>query len=346
MLPTMLLSGFIFPIDSMPRPLQIVSNVVPARWFVVIARGIMLKGVGLATLWQETLVLAGMALLLLGARRAVSRAAGVACAVFFLARAEVLHVMRDRATLAQIFVMPIVQLLVLSNAATFEVSTSPYRGGPRSHDGLRGLVQRLAGRSHFRVMRYEAADARADRALLAGDVTMVLTHSPRLREGSRPRGRAPRPAVVNAEKGSAAGIVQSYASRSSAPTPGTRTGRSRGWRRRGPRGSRRSISGRSSWYNPTLNYKHYMVPGAAGVAHHDDRTLLTRAEHRPREGAGHARAAQRHADHPRAVHRGQAAAVLDALADRSSRSASPSGGWSSTSRCAAACCWSIWPPST
>ena len=65
MLPTMLLSGFIFPIESMPRVLQIVSNVVPARWFVFVARSIMLKGVGLDYLWKETLVLIAMALFLL-----------------------------------------------------------------------------------------------------------------------------------------------------------------------------------------------------------------------------------------------------------------------------------------
>jgi drug efflux transport system permease protein len=65
MLPTMLLSGFIFPIDSMPVPLQMVSNIVPARWFVQIARGIMLKGVGLAYLWEETLILVAMAGVLL-----------------------------------------------------------------------------------------------------------------------------------------------------------------------------------------------------------------------------------------------------------------------------------------
>jgi ABC-2 type transport system permease protein len=66
MLPTMLLSGFIFPIESMPRPLQLVSNIVPARWFVFIARGIMLKGVGLTYLWRETLILIAMAFVLLG----------------------------------------------------------------------------------------------------------------------------------------------------------------------------------------------------------------------------------------------------------------------------------------
>lgn len=67
MMPTVLLSGFIFPIESMPRPLQLLSNVIPARWFVLIVRGIMLKGVGLEYLWQETAVLALMTLLLLGA---------------------------------------------------------------------------------------------------------------------------------------------------------------------------------------------------------------------------------------------------------------------------------------
>jgi ABC-2 type transport system permease protein len=65
MLPTLLLSGFIFPLDSLPRVLQWISYVVPARWFLTIVRGIMIKGAGLETLWQETLILIGMTLFLL-----------------------------------------------------------------------------------------------------------------------------------------------------------------------------------------------------------------------------------------------------------------------------------------
>lgn len=57
MLPTLLLSGFIFPISALPTPLQLLSNAVPARWFVVIARGVMLKGAGFSELWRETLIL-------------------------------------------------------------------------------------------------------------------------------------------------------------------------------------------------------------------------------------------------------------------------------------------------
>ena len=62
MLPTILLSGFIFPISSMPIPLQIISNIIPAKWFVIILKAIMLKGVGLAFIWKETLILIGMTL--------------------------------------------------------------------------------------------------------------------------------------------------------------------------------------------------------------------------------------------------------------------------------------------
>ncbi len=63
MLPTIILSGFIFPIDNMPVVLQILSHAMPPRWFIEIVRAIMLKGVGLAYIWQETLVLIGMTVL-------------------------------------------------------------------------------------------------------------------------------------------------------------------------------------------------------------------------------------------------------------------------------------------
>lgn len=65
MMPTMLLSGFIFPRESMPIPLQIVGNIIPATWFNPIIKGIMIKGVGLESLWKQTAVLGGMALFFL-----------------------------------------------------------------------------------------------------------------------------------------------------------------------------------------------------------------------------------------------------------------------------------------
>jgi ABC-2 type transport system permease protein len=66
LLPSFLLSGFIFPISSMPIVLQIVSNVAVTKFFLVVVRGIMLKGVGLAAFWDQFLYMAIFALFTLG----------------------------------------------------------------------------------------------------------------------------------------------------------------------------------------------------------------------------------------------------------------------------------------
>jgi ABC-2 type transport system permease protein len=56
-LPAFLLSGFIYSIDNMPRVIQIITRIVPARYFITIAKGIFLKGVGIQILWMELLFL-------------------------------------------------------------------------------------------------------------------------------------------------------------------------------------------------------------------------------------------------------------------------------------------------
>ena len=66
MMPTILLSGFIFPIANMPIPLRVISNIIPAKWFLIIIKGVMLKGVGLAYIWKETLILLGMTAFFIG----------------------------------------------------------------------------------------------------------------------------------------------------------------------------------------------------------------------------------------------------------------------------------------
>ncbi|MBL7700013.1 MAG: ABC transporter permease [Chitinophagaceae bacterium] len=64
-LPTIMLSGFMFPIENMPLPLQIISNIVPAKWYYSIVNAVMIKGAGIEIVWKQTLVLAGITLLLL-----------------------------------------------------------------------------------------------------------------------------------------------------------------------------------------------------------------------------------------------------------------------------------------
>lgn len=62
MLPTMLLSGFVFPIENMPVPLQVISNAVPAKWFILMVKAVMLKGLGFSAVWKENIILLGMTL--------------------------------------------------------------------------------------------------------------------------------------------------------------------------------------------------------------------------------------------------------------------------------------------
>ncbi|MFW5644274.1 MAG: ABC transporter permease [Bacteroidota bacterium] len=65
MLPTLLLSGFIFPIENMPVILQWLSAIMPARWFITALKHIMIKGTGVLFIWKELLILTGMTMLFL-----------------------------------------------------------------------------------------------------------------------------------------------------------------------------------------------------------------------------------------------------------------------------------------
>jgi len=174
--------------------------------------------------------------------------------ILFLARAEVLHVVRDRATLAQVLIVPILQLLVLANAATFQIRDTPtYVVDLDRTAASRRLIERFDSSGHFRIAGRSASPALADDALLAGGVTMTLTIPHEFEAMLVRDGAAPLQLSVNAEKGSAAGIVQSYASSIVTAYAAELSER---------RGAAARIDLRTrSWYNPSLDYRHYMVPG-------------------------------------------------------------------------------------
>lgn len=64
-LPTVMLSGFMFPIENMPLPLRILAHAVPSKWYYDIVKAVMIKGLGITAIWKETLILAGMTIFLL-----------------------------------------------------------------------------------------------------------------------------------------------------------------------------------------------------------------------------------------------------------------------------------------
>jgi len=66
LLPTLLLSGFIFPVENMPDVLKWLSYIVPTKYFIIILRSVMLKGTDIMSVWPETLVLVGMTLAFIG----------------------------------------------------------------------------------------------------------------------------------------------------------------------------------------------------------------------------------------------------------------------------------------
>ncbi len=190
--------------------------------------------------------------------------------ILFLARAEVLHIVRDRTTMVQILLLPILQLLVLVNAATFVIRDTPTYIVDRDHTGVsRGLVRHLAASGYFRIVGSSESPEKANENLLNGRVTLVVSIPHEFESSLVRQKNAPLQLIVNAEKGSAAGVVQAYAAQiltkysselGAELTPMlaelTHDGEP------APHHGRGRIDVRTrGWYNPSLNYKHYMVPG-------------------------------------------------------------------------------------
>ena len=65
-MPAILLSGFIFPIENMPKIYDYISMIMPPRYFIVIIKNIMIKGTGLQYIWKETLILIVMTIVFTG----------------------------------------------------------------------------------------------------------------------------------------------------------------------------------------------------------------------------------------------------------------------------------------
>jgi ABC-2 type transport system permease protein len=183
----------------------------------------------------------------------------------FLLRKEYLQIFRDRLMVVQMLLLPIIQLALLANAATFEVTRARLAVVDEDRTPTsRGLVDRMTAAGRFEVVRRAESAATADEAIMQRDAGAIL-HIPRDFERDLVRTRsAPVQLVLNAEDGAAAGVTLSYAQRivseyaselaatlrlptaaGEAPVPGH---------------GRLDVRARG-WYNPELDYRMYMVPG-------------------------------------------------------------------------------------
>lgn len=176
--------------------------------------------------------------------------------ILSLAWVELLHVGRDRATLAQVLLVPIVQLLVLANAATFAIRETPTAIVDQDRTAVsRGLAARLAASGHFRIVPAVDAPDVAHRALDEGAITLAVLIPPGLEQDIVRTGHGEVQLLLNGEKGGASAVVQSYAAQVVA-----------GYARERAAAAGRRIAAPvdvrvRNLYNASLDYRHYMVPG-------------------------------------------------------------------------------------
>ena len=188
-------------------------------------------------------------------------------ALRFLLRKEFLQIVRDRTILGQLLIMPLVQLLLLSSAATFEVRTARMAVIDQDRTtASRGVVDRLAASGRF-VPQPAASMAAASDAMLDRRVDLIVA-IPRdfERDVVRER-RGVVQLVMNAEDGAAAGVTQSYAREVLAAYAaelgaGVRAVPAVGSAEPPPARGRPVLDvRRRGWYNASLEYRAFMVPG-------------------------------------------------------------------------------------
>jgi ABC-2 type transport system permease protein len=181
----------------------------------------------------------------------------------FLLRKEFLQIARDRTMLGMLIAAPVIQLLVLSSATTFEVrSTKMYLVDHDRSSTSRGLVERMVASGRFRVADASASAAKGDEALLDREVAMIMAIPADFERDLVRTGMAPVQLIFNAEDGAAAGIVRSYSTRIIARYSEELSSRIRPLGGNRANGASPRIEVRSrGWYNPRLNYTHFMVPG-------------------------------------------------------------------------------------
>lgn len=186
----------------------------------------------------------------------------------YLLRKEFLQIFRDRFMVAQLLLMPIIQLLLLGNAATFEVKSSRMYVVDRDHsETSRGLVDRLQASGRFVMTGGSPSLDIANQLMLARKVDAILSIPANFEKDIVRTRSADVQLIMNAEDGAAAGVTQSYAAQIIAAYAAELGATLR------PTAAQLSAGGSTiqrtppievrarGWYNPDLDYSDYMVPG-------------------------------------------------------------------------------------
>lgn len=205
-------------------------------------------------------------------------------ALRFLLRKEFLQIFRDRVIVRMLFILPLVQLLVLANAATFQVTRARLYVVDQDHTPMsRGLVDRLAASGRFARTEASQSPALADEAMLDRRIDVILVVPAGFERDLVRERHAPVQLILDAENGGAAGVIQSYASEilasyaaelSAEIDPRVARLATGGEGGAAPGQARLEVR-RRGWYNPDLRYLDFMVPGILVVLVTIIGTLLT-----------------------------------------------------------------------
>ena len=164
----------------MPAGVQAVTHIVPARYFLVALRSIVLKGAGLGAFWQEMMALAIFATVALTlASLRLRRGMGLMKRVLHLIRKELLELKRDPRLFSVVIMAPIVQLMVLGYAATTDVKDIPIVivDADRS-TASRQLVQRFETSQNFKIVGMLGSTSDIDPYLDGGEAWMAISIPP------------------------------------------------------------------------------------------------------------------------------------------------------------------------
>ena len=195
--------------------------------------------------------------------------------VFYLIQKEALQVLRDRVMLFQILAIPVIQLLIIVNAATFEVQEAKVHLVDNDHTQVsRRIADAFRGSDQFAIAERSASAETATESLAARRADLVL-HIPANFERKLIRGESPDLRLMVSGADAAAGVVQSYAQQILQQV-GTDYGRELRPRVQTASLSRPQLDVRSRlWYNPLLDYDDFMAPGILAILVTLIGTLLT-----------------------------------------------------------------------
>ncbi len=175
----------------------------------------------------------------------------------FIIQKEFLQIFRNRLMLAFILLAPVIQLVILAYAATFEIrNIDLFVVDQDKSPESRALIDRFSASENFRIIGYSDVESAGDHALLSNDAVMILNLPPHTGRNLVRDGRAPVSLRLDAVDGFSANIASQYFLQI-IQSHNEELG-SMQWKADSPAHIGITVS---RWYNPELNYQSYMVPG-------------------------------------------------------------------------------------